>query len=24
VHITTAIYHHYVRRDRVLMRMITG
>ena len=24
MHIATALYHHYVRRDRVLMRMITG
>jgi cytochrome b561 len=24
LHIATAVYHHYVRRDRVLMRMITG
>jgi len=24
MHIATAIYHHYVRRDRVLMRMVTG
>ena len=24
VHIAAAIYHHFVRKDRVLMRMITG
>lgn len=24
VHIGAALYHHFVRRDRVLMRMITG
>ena len=24
VHIAAALYHHFVRRDRVLMRMITG
>lgn len=23
-HISAALYHHYVRKDRVLMRMITG
>ncbi len=24
MHIATAVYHHFVRRDRVLMRMVTG
>jgi cytochrome b561 len=24
VHIAAAIYHHFVRRDGVLMRLITG
>src|SRR5229473_2597650 len=24
VHIGAALYHHFVRKDRVLMRMITG
>jgi len=24
MHIGAALYHHFVRRDRVLMRMITG
>jgi cytochrome b561 len=24
VHITAALYHHFIRKDRVLMRMITG
>jgi cytochrome b561 len=24
VHIAAALYHHFVRRDHVLMRMITG
>ena len=24
VHIAAALYHHFVRRDRVLMRMVTG
>jgi cytochrome b561 len=23
-HIGAALYHHFVRKDRVLMRMITG
>jgi cytochrome b561 len=24
IHIGAALYHHYVRKDRVLMRMISG
>ena len=24
MHIAAALYHHFVRKDRVLMRMITG
>jgi len=24
VHIAAALYHHFVQKDRVLMRMITG
>jgi cytochrome b561 len=24
IHIGAALYHHFVRKDRVLMRMITG
>jgi cytochrome b561 len=24
IHIAAAIYHHFVRRDGVLMRMVTG
>ena len=24
VHVAAALYHHFVRKDRVLMRMLTG
>jgi cytochrome b561 len=24
IHIAAALYHHFVRKDRVLMRMLTG